>query len=88
MLLRTIAAQIPASYRQEILDLNIVGLAVASTTDKNMNYLAVVWKSYIDPNLNTGCNICMQELYRNWNNLLPSIVALQKENNLLDTVKE
>lgn len=87
MTYREIAALIPQNYRQEILETNMIANAVATTTDKNMNMLAIIWRTYIDPNLNTGCNVCMQQLYANWNAILPSIVQIEKESRLLNSTQ-
>jgi len=44
MRLEKMAVLIPAEYRKEILDLEMIDKAIPNNTDNTMHYLGVIWK--------------------------------------------
>lgn len=78
-----IAELIPAEYRKEILDLNMIDSAVANQADASMVYLATIWKTYIEPDFSPDCNLCMGRVLTNFKQIKQILIQLEKQNNLL-----
>jgi hypothetical protein len=83
---RDIALLIPSEYRKEIIELNIVHQSVAIKENPGMAYLVTIWKNYVDENFAGECNLCLGDLLKNYKQLLPEIIQLEKEAKLLDAV--
>lgn len=83
MTIKDIALQIPAEYRKEILLTNMIAEAKATATDASMNYLGVIWKNYVAPE-DLTCGLCLERILKNYRELLPVFVELEKQSNLLD----
>jgi hypothetical protein len=81
-----IAAKIPAHNRKEILQLNMITSAIASTTDPIMQYLGIIWIDYVAPYESLECSLCMERILNNYRQLLPVFVAMEKQTNLLDSI--
>lgn len=81
--LRKIAELIPAEYRREILELNIIASAVARAGDQSMFYLITIWKNYVEEDFEPDCNLCMSRVLTNFKNLKDTLVAMEKESQLL-----
>lgn len=86
MTAKQIAGLIPAEYRREMLETNAISSAMASGGDPTMQYLAVIWKKYIDPNEKLDCSLCLERILRNLRELQPLLVELERESRLLDEV--
>lgn len=86
MSLVTIANLIPAEYRKEILELNIIEKAVAIAGDPNMDYLSTIWKDYIEPDFEPDCPLCFTRVLKNFKNLKPTLIELEKNSKLLDFI--
>jgi hypothetical protein len=86
MTAKQIAQLIPAEYRKEILDTNVIGSAQPVTGDPSMTYLGVIWKNYVAPDEKLDCALCLERILGNFKNLLPDIVALEKDRQLLESV--
>lgn len=86
MTLDQIAALIPAVERKEILEQNMVGKARPDLGNKNMQYLSNVWKKHVDCNLDTSCPLCMVTVLNNYSQILPSLIKLEKESKLLESL--
>lgn len=82
MTVRELAEKIPAEYREEILEVDMISKAVAITTDANMHYLATIWTNYIAPE-DLTCNLCMERILRNYRELLLDLIELEKQHRLL-----
>lgn len=80
-----IAGLIPAEYRKEILDLQMIERAVAKDGDECMHYLNVIYKNYIDPEHDPTCNLCHARVLKNFRNLKQTLIELEKNNNLLQS---
>lgn len=83
---RNIASLIPANYRKEILDLNVIETAQPIATDGGMQYLATIWQNYIAPTEVINCPLCYQRVLKNFKELLPVIADLEKESKLLGSL--
>lgn len=83
MSIKKIAALIPAEYRKEILELNMIQRAVANSADATMSYLATIWKNYIEPDFTGDCNLCYGRVLDNFKQMKPYLVEMEKVNNLL-----
>jgi hypothetical protein len=78
-----IAKLIPAEYRKEILELNMIDTAQALSTNTTMHYLAVVWANYIEKDFKADCNLCLARVLRNMQKMKPILVQLEKDSKLM-----
>lgn len=83
---KQIAACIPAHYRKEILELQIIETAQPIAADGGMQYLAVLWKNYIAPTEDINCPRCYERVLKNFKELLPLLADLEKESKLLESI--
>ena len=81
--LRKIAMLIPAEYRKEILELNMIENATAIAGNESMHYLAVIWKNYIEPDFSPDCNLCYARVLKNLKQMKSIFIELEKESNML-----
>ncbi|MFB6453724.1 hypothetical protein ACE38W_00510 [Chitinophaga sp. Hz27] len=86
MTLQEIAGKIPAEYRKELLEMNIIANAVANSSNTSMLYLFNIWSIHIEPGLQLSCGICLERILKNFKELLPILVTMEKASNLLKTV--
>lgn len=86
MSLKRIALLIPPEYRKEILDLDMIGRAVGTSSDATMGYLIIIWKNYIEPDFSPDCNLCIGRVLDNFRQMKKVLVELEKDSNLLNTV--
>lgn len=86
MTYRDIAQLIPAHIRKEIIQRNVV--ALASDRNEFMLYLFETWKLYVDSagSLDWECGYCRANIKENFTKILPDLIELQKEQNLLDAI--
>lgn len=83
--LKEIAALIPAEYRKEILELNMIDQAQAVGSDATMQYLGVIWKNYVEPDFSPDCNLCYGRVLENFRNLKKILIELEKQDKLLNS---
>lgn len=83
MNIRQIAELIPAEYRREILELNMIDNAIATNTDATMGYLGVIWKNYIEPDFSPDCNLCYGRVLTNFKQMKKTLCELEQESQLL-----
>lgn len=81
---KRIAALIPAEYRKEILELNMIDNAVAQSSDNNMHYLATIWKHYVEPDFTGDCNLCYGRVLDNYKAMKKHLVEMEKDSQLLN----
>ncbi|HQW16466.1 MAG TPA: hypothetical protein PLG68_17155 [Niabella sp.] len=86
MKLTDIAAMIPAEYRKEILEMDMVANAHPTSTCNTMHYLATIWKNYIEPTFTGDCNLCYSRVLNNYKQLLPTLIDLEKQAKLMNAV--
>lgn len=86
MTLTELAAQIPAEYRTEILQMNLIGKAMATTADASMNYLGVIWKNYINADEKLDCGLCLERVLNNYRQMVPAFIELEQQKRLLDSI--
>lgn len=86
MTLKQIATMIPAEYRREILQTNMISQAIASNADTSMHYLGTIWKTYVSPDEDLGCGMCLERILNNYRQLQPILVEMEQESRLLDTI--
>ena len=86
MTYQQIIERIPAEYRKEILELNMISKAQAQGADPSMAYLGTVWKEYVSPDEDLGCGLCLSRILDNFRQLQPTMVAMEKQSKLLDTL--
>ena len=86
MSLKRIAALIPPEYRKEILDLDMIGRAIGNSSDATMAYLITIWKNYIEPDFSPDCNLCIARVLDNFKQMKATLVDMEKDANLLNTV--
>lgn len=86
MTYQTLAEKIPGDKRQLILERNMV--VNANGVNEFMKYLFEVWYLFIEPNgsKNWDCGYCRQNVKNNFEKLLPSMIEMEKQKNLLDAV--
>lgn len=83
MTAKQIAQMIPAEYRKEILETKMVESAIPSDADPSMAYLAAIWKGYIAPAEDITCPLCLQRILKNYRELYPLLVDIEKSERLL-----
>lgn len=81
-----IAELIPREYRKEILQTNMISRAIASSGNACMTYLATIWKNYVSPDEDLGCSVCLERILKNFRELQPVFVDLEKQSNLLSSL--
>lgn len=88
MNLKQIADLIPAEYRKEMLDTNMISGAVASSADPSMYYLFVIWKNYVEPSvpLDINCTLCLTRILTNLQQMQEVFVGLERESQLLKSL--
>ena len=86
MTVRQIAKLIPANYRKEILDMKMIENAQAVQTNDDMHYLFTLWSNYIEPGFQMDCGLCLQRILGNLKQMLPILISLEKEAQLLNEV--
>lgn len=79
-----IAKLIPAEFRKEILLQNHIQNAVAIQSSEPMYYLMVIWKEYVEPGIKITCNACYERVLKNYRQLEPVFIELEKQDNLLN----
>lgn len=80
-----IAEKIPADYRKEILETNMIAAAQCVGHDPSMYYLFTVWKNYVEPDgdLHLECNACLERILKNYRELQPVLAGLEKGSRLM-----
>ena len=86
MTYKQLAALIPSEYRKEILQLNMVQSAVGVPYNPTMQYLITIWTAYIEPDFTPDCNICCGRALDGFKAMLPAMIQMEKEDNLLNQV--
>jgi len=81
-----LAESIPAEYRKEIVEMNMIQEAKAQSTDPFMIHLSVIYRNYIDGTFSLDCNLCAGRCLDVWKVMLPHLVELEKNSNTLDKV--
>lgn len=87
MNLKGLAQLIPAEYRKEILELEMIDKAIPNNTDTTMHYLGIIWKNYIEPDFDPQCNLCYSRVLNNMKKLKQTLVDLEKQSRMLDQIK-
>lgn len=96
-----IAKMIPAKYRTSILVENHFYKAVLEFHDRNMQYLWFYWANFIDPDnpmyaytisngeivISHQCKVCLSTLYKKWEQIMPYLLELEVEANMLKEIK-
>lgn len=86
MTAKDIAGRIPASYRKEILELNMIQTAQPITSDASMEYLATIWKTYLAPHENITCPLCLVRILNNYKEMLSIFIDIEKQSRLLEAI--
>ncbi len=86
MTLDQIAALIPAEYRTEIIACRMIENAAAHRADDSMHYLFTIWITYIEPWLDMSCGLCIDRVLKNWKQIHPILVDMEKKAQLLKAV--
>jgi hypothetical protein len=81
------ADKIADEDRAEILELGIIDMAVAQSTNKPMHYLALVWIKSINPHFRADCDNCLSFVLKEFKAMKPFLEDLQNKTNLLNLIK-
>jgi hypothetical protein len=84
MTTRQLSELIPAEYRREILELNIINTAIAQPTDPSMQYLGKIWKEYIEKDFAPDCPLCYTRVLDNLKQMQKHFIEIERETKLLD----
>ena len=86
--LRQLALLIPAKYRALLLDGNTIYKAIPNAQDSHMQILHTVWSTFVDPEgeNDLGCPYCINNILTSFRDLQSELVALAKEEKLLDSL--
>lgn len=80
---RRIAQLIPAEYRKEMLELNMIDSAIAVAGDQAMHYLVVIWTNYIEYDFKPDCNLCRGRVLTNFKAMKKDLIELEQQSNTL-----
>lgn len=78
--LKTLALQIPDKIRSERLltDADPIANAKATENDANMQLLAKIWFTYIEPHKEfSTCPICLTNILSSFKNLKPALMEIE-----------
>lgn len=95
--LRSVAKLIPQKYRVVILSENNFHKAIMEFHDYDMQQLWYYWANFIEPNsplytyqinnrqivITNQCKQCLSTLYKKWEAIMPHLIELEQEYNLL-----
>lgn len=76
-----IADRFPIDTIIDLLERNII----ANSTMNDMNELVILWKEYVEPDLDAYCGICKERIINNWREIQPSLIFRVKQHKLLDS---
>lgn len=83
-----IARKIPNNVRDKLIlnDSDPIQNAVVSSKDPMMISLAKIWFKFIEPNAQPdfNCGKCLSNVLENFRQLKPTLIALKKENDMLN----
>lgn len=88
---KKIAAQIPAKFRKQILEDNVIYKAVPVSGDVHMKILGIVFENYVYPqgekiDWDNPCQLCLRNIHTQFKALEKFLVALEKESKLIDSI--
>jgi len=84
--MRELAILIPDEERTFILENNYITKAVGIQGNPEMDYLAKLWKYFIEPDLELTCNACYDRVLKNFKQLQSVLIDLERENNTLKSL--
>lgn len=82
--MKQIALLISHKQRCKILVGDYINKAVGISDNEQMKFLMLVWKEFIEPDLNVTCNLCYARVLENFRKLQPILIELEKEYRCLD----
>lgn len=74
----------PTSILKTMLEKNIIAKAVPVVGNKNMEYLMILWKDYVETDLEISCGLCYKRILDNFKSLQPLFITKVKGENLID----
>ncbi|NCX93167.1 MAG: hypothetical protein EBX40_00610 [Gammaproteobacteria bacterium] len=83
------AARLPAKYRKQILEDNVIYKAVAQQGDTHMEILFLLYSNYYEPynkSLRRDCVQCLHSILTKFQNMERSFIQLEREAKLLDSI--
>ena len=83
-MIQQIVALFPIKHVKQIIDENLIAKAVASGTSSEMQQLMIMWKNYVEPDLNTVCGTCFERILKNYKELQSFFIDKLKQESLLD----
>jgi hypothetical protein len=81
-----VAELFPVREVREIIELDLISIAVAKPDDHAMHHLFVLWKMYVEPGLQATCNLCYSRVLKNYKGIQPEFIRIIKEDNLLNVL--
>lgn len=86
--LRDIALLIPAEYRKQILEENVIYKAVPASNDRHMSILFTIWTHYIDPGtpVKMDCPYCLADIIKNFQGLQEAFIEIAKDEAFLESL--
>ena len=88
MTLYELSKVLPDKYRQQLLEGNVIYKAIPNSGDAHMKMLVIYWKNYFEPgnqDIDETCNTCLNEILKKFKSLLPYLVQVEKEYQLLES---
>lgn len=80
--MKRIAELIPAGERREILEKNLIANAIGRADQYEMNYLMIIWRTYIETDLG-NCALCVNRVLNNFRQLQGTLVKMEQDSKLL-----
>jgi hypothetical protein len=80
---KKIAELIPAGERSVILEQNLIAKAIGRADQYEMNYLMVIWRTYVEPDLGV-CPLCVNRILNNFRQLQGLLIEMEKQSKLLE----
>lgn len=74
---------LPLSERRIILEEELIEKAVAIYSSYEMQRLMILWRTYVEPTVESTCNPCLARVLKNFREMHNRIIELQFEAELL-----
>lgn len=82
--MRQLVEKIPIHVRRDILLENNITEATPYSSNYHMKILINVWRQYIESTVDLSCQLCYNRVLKNWQEMLPIMIELEKEYQLLN----
>lgn len=79
----SVVDNIPIDIMERMLNENMIANAVPIASSVEMGNLMVIWRGYVEPELQVNCNLCYNRILNNFRQLQDNMVERVRLNNML-----